>query len=97
MSTTASLVWYLCGKGYSVKLVTCDKILRYSEGLEHMHKMLATLALIQPVSERSVTDGNLFEGGVGALVKCGDGVPSILPVHGEFALVISEGIRPERP
>jgi uncharacterized protein (DUF58 family) len=95
VSTTASLVWYLCRKGYSVKLVTCDKIIRYGEGLEHMHKMLATLALIQPVSEGAVIDGNLFEGGVGALVKCGDGAGSILPAHGDFALVIAEGIRPE--
>ena len=96
VSTTASLVWYLCKKGYSVKLVTCDKVIRYGEGPAHMHGMLAALALIQPVSEGPVIDGNLFEGGVGALVKCGDGADSTFPAHGDFALVIAEKIRPEK-
>ena len=96
VSTAASLVWYFCKKGYSVKLVTCDNALRYGEGVEHMHRMLTVLALIQPVSECPVIDEGLFEGGVGALVRCGDGTGSVRPFNGDFAMVISERVRPER-
>jgi uncharacterized protein (DUF58 family) len=93
VSAAASLVWFLCRNGYSVKLVTRGKVVAYGDGLDHMHRMLIALALIEvaaPDDEGLSVDKRLFEGGTGVLVGCADGAAEIRSVGGDFALAIPE-------
>jgi uncharacterized protein (DUF58 family) len=73
VSGAASLVWYLCGNNYSVKLVTRDKVIGYSNGPDNMHRMLATLALIDPFlitdRESPIASRSILEGGIGVHIN----------------------------
>lgn len=93
VSAAASLVWFLCRNGYSVKLITRDKVVAYGDGLDHMHRMLIALALIEAAAadeEGLSVDKRLFEGGTGLLVGCTDGAVDIRSADGAFALAIPE-------
>lgn len=74
VSEVASLVWYLCGKGYSVKLVTRDKAVGYGSGPDQMHRLLTVLALVEPVpivEDAPVASRAALEGGIGVYMTAG--------------------------
>jgi len=99
VNTAASLAWYLCRSGYSVKLITRDKIVRYGEGSEQMHKILITLALVDAASPgaKEISAGRgLTEGGTGVLVGCRDGKTAGRRGQRDFAMVFSERVAAER-
>ncbi len=96
VSAAASLVWFLCRSGYSVKLVTRGNVVAYGDGLDHMHRMLIALALLEAAAsddEGPLADKRMFEGGTGLLVGCADGAAEIRSVDGDFALAIPERTR----
>ncbi|UCD56331.1 MAG: DUF58 domain-containing protein [Candidatus Hydrogenedentota bacterium] len=97
VSAAASLVWYLYRSGYSVKLVTRGKSIGYGQGFEQMHRMLIALALIEPAinldEEEFLTGKGTFEGAIGVLVSCAEGMATIRSTSGDFAWTISERIR----
>lgn len=90
VSSTASLVWYLCRNNYSVKLVTRDRVIGYGGGPDQMHRMLVVLALIEPVlADRGtpVAGRSVLEGGIGVIVS-GMGSPDVATkTHGDFSVV----------
>lgn len=75
VSGAASLVWYLCGNNYSVKLVTRDKVIGYGNGPDNMHRMLVALALIEPyrVAEAGspIAGRSVLEGGIAVSITAG--------------------------
>lgn len=99
VSTAASLAWYLCWNGYSVKLIARDKIIRYGEGSEQIHKILIALALVQPASpgakEISVGRG-LTEGGTRVFVSCRNRKTADRRGRRDYAMVFSERFVAER-
>jgi uncharacterized protein (DUF58 family) len=72
VSGAASLVWYLCGNNYSVKLVTREKVIGYGSGPDNMHRMLVTLALIEPYrvieAGSPIASRSVLEGGIGVSI-----------------------------
>ncbi len=95
VSTAASLVWTLCGSGYTVKLVTRDKIIGYGGGHDHIHRMLVVLALVDAAvhGEETPILKNFSEGGATVLVNCLDGTVSSRSNGDRSVLVISRDIR----
>ena len=75
VSGAASLVWYLCGNNYSVKLVTREKVIGYGSGPDNMHRMLVTLALIEPFLIKDggspIAGRSVLEGGIGVHITTG--------------------------
>jgi len=92
VSNAASLVWYLCRNNYSVKLATREKVVGYGSGPDIMHKMLVTLALIEPAApdkEGPASGRAVLEGGIGVLVASSDAKDAARKIGGAFSLVIS--------
>lgn len=92
VSNAASLVLYLCQNGYSVKLVTHDRMLGYGEGLDHMYRMLTVLALIQPVPDSNVffrLRHSVLEGGRGILITYGDDTPPVAADRTNFTVIMN--------
>jgi uncharacterized protein (DUF58 family) len=90
VSATASLVWYLCGNGYSVKLVTLDDVVGYGSGPDQMHKMLTALALIQPLTALDppqIAGKAVLEGGVGVYVTAGGSTTVAGKSGGDFSAI----------
>lgn len=98
VSNAASLVWYLCGNGYSIKLVTRNKVTGYGVGPEHMHRMLGVLALIEAVEvgeDVPIADRSALEGASGVLVTCAGEAGTVRARVGGFAAVIAGRIGAE--
>lgn len=94
VSATASLVWYLCESGYSVKLVTRDDVVGYGSGPDQMHRMLAVLALIQPLATLEpppIAGKAVLEGGVGVYVTAGGSTSVVGKSGGDFSAIAAAG------
>jgi uncharacterized protein (DUF58 family) len=92
VSSAASLIWYLCRSEYAVKLVTRDKVIGYGVGPDRMHRMLAVLALIEPVTgqKKSAFAGRAaLEGGVGVSVSALAPKTGAGKNKGDFSIVIT--------
>jgi uncharacterized protein (DUF58 family) len=99
VSTAASLVLYLCQSGYSVKLVTHDKVVGYGEGADHMYRMLTVLALVEPIKSSEVFSrvrNSVLEGGRGVLITYGKHAPLLPTATSNFAYVLNERIGAEK-
>ncbi|RJP64124.1 MAG: DUF58 domain-containing protein [Candidatus Abyssobacteria bacterium SURF_17] len=73
VSTVASLVWHFCRSGYWVKLLTHTVVVGYDQGLDHMHRMLIALALIQSVTadpEKHSLEREALDGATCISVRC---------------------------
>jgi uncharacterized protein (DUF58 family) len=93
VSEAASLAWHLCEKGYSVKLVTRDKVIGYGEGVEQKHKILIALALIEPTNDRETfffNDKPGFGVETEVIVACGAFPNTSTPVNSNFELIPNE-------
>jgi uncharacterized protein (DUF58 family) len=88
------MVWYLCDNGYSVKLVTRDDVVAYGSGPDRAHKMLAALALIQPLSTPEpppIAGKAVLEGGVGVYVTASGSTSVAGKSGGDFSTIAAAG------
>ena len=94
VSATASMVWYLCGNGYSIKLVTRDDVVGYGSGPDQTHKALAALSLIQPLSTPEpppIAGKAVLEGGIGVYVTASGSTSVAGKSGGDFSAIAAAG------